>query len=59
MVRSPSATPYLLASARFLAVRTWVLLAVMFTATGGKPYYLAGLLPALIAAGAPPVDAWL
>ena len=53
LVRDPT-----LRYARFLAV-TWVLLAVMFTATGGKPYYLAGLLPALIAAGAPPVDAWL
>jgi hypothetical protein len=29
----------------------WVLLAVMFIATAGKPYYLAGLYPALLAAG--------
>ena len=28
-------------------------------ATGGKPYYLAGLLPALIGAGASPVDTWM
>lgn len=34
-------------------------LAVLFTITGGKPYYLAGLLPLLIAAGSPSVDRWL
>jgi hypothetical protein len=28
-------------------------------ATGGKPYYLAGLLPALLGAGAVSVDRWL
>jgi 4-amino-4-deoxy-L-arabinose transferase-like glycosyltransferase len=43
---------------RFLAWG-WVLLAVVFMATGGKPYYLAGLLPALIGAGAVRVDGWL
>jgi 4-amino-4-deoxy-L-arabinose transferase-like glycosyltransferase len=37
----------------------WVVLAVVFMATGGKPYYLAGLLPVLLAAGAPAVDEWL
>ena len=37
----------------------WVLLAVTFTATGGKPYYLAGLLPLLIGSGAAPLDGWL
>jgi 4-amino-4-deoxy-L-arabinose transferase-like glycosyltransferase len=36
----------------------WVLLAVIFIATGGKPYYLAGLFPVLLAAGAPPVLDW-
>ena len=36
----------------------WVLLAVVFMATGGKPYYLGGLLPLLIGAGAAPVVAW-
>jgi hypothetical protein len=36
----------------------WALLAVLFTATGGKPYYLAGLFPVLLAAGAAPVLAW-
>lgn len=38
---------------------TWVLLAVVFMITGGKLYYLAGLLPVLIAAGALPVVLWL
>jgi 4-amino-4-deoxy-L-arabinose transferase-like glycosyltransferase len=44
--------------ARFLAW-AWVVLAVVFMASGGKPYYLAGLLPALIAAGATPAQRWL
>ncbi len=43
---------------RFLAW-AWVVLAVVFMASGGKPYYLGGLLPALIAAGAVQVDGWL
>jgi 4-amino-4-deoxy-L-arabinose transferase-like glycosyltransferase len=43
---------------RFLG-SAWVLLAVVFMAVGGKPYYLAGLLPLLIAAGAVPLDGWL
>jgi hypothetical protein len=38
---------------------TWVFLAVAFMATGGKPYYLAGLLPVLIGSGSVWVDAWL
>jgi hypothetical protein len=37
----------------------WVVLAIVFMATGGKPYYLAGLLPVLLAAGSVQVDAWL
>jgi 4-amino-4-deoxy-L-arabinose transferase-like glycosyltransferase len=37
----------------------WVVLAVVFMVSGGKPYYLAGLLPALVGAGAAPVDRWL
>jgi 4-amino-4-deoxy-L-arabinose transferase-like glycosyltransferase len=36
----------------------WVLLAAIFITTGGKPYYLAGLFPVLLAAGAPPVLDW-
>lgn len=43
---------------RFLAW-SWVALVAVFTATGGKPYYLAGLFPLLLAAGAPAVDGWL
>lgn len=42
---------------RFLGV-AWVVLAVVFMATGGKPYYLAGLLPLLVAAGAVALAAW-
>jgi 4-amino-4-deoxy-L-arabinose transferase-like glycosyltransferase len=43
---------------RFLAW-AWVVLAGVFMATGGKPYYLGGLLPVLIGAGAAQVDGWL
>jgi 4-amino-4-deoxy-L-arabinose transferase-like glycosyltransferase len=43
---------------RFLAW-AWVVLAVVFMATGGKPYYIAGLLPVLLGAGAVRVDGWL
>lgn len=53
LFRAPALRPY-----RFLGW-TWVLLAGAFMATGGKPYYLAGLLPALLAAGSPAVDSWL
>jgi 4-amino-4-deoxy-L-arabinose transferase-like glycosyltransferase len=35
------------------------LLAVVFLVTGGKPYYLAGLYPALLAAGAEPTLRWV
>jgi 4-amino-4-deoxy-L-arabinose transferase-like glycosyltransferase len=34
-------------------------LAVAFMATGGKPYYLAGMFPVLLAAGAEPAVRWL
>lgn len=34
---------------------SWVGLAVLFLVAGGKPYYLAGLYPLLLAAGAQPV----
>jgi 4-amino-4-deoxy-L-arabinose transferase-like glycosyltransferase len=38
---------------------TWLVLAVVFMASGGKPYYLGGLLPVLVAAGAASVAGWL
>jgi 4-amino-4-deoxy-L-arabinose transferase-like glycosyltransferase len=47
-----------LRSVRFLGW-AWIVLAVAFIAVGGKPYYLAGLFPLLLAAGAVPVDRWL
>jgi 4-amino-4-deoxy-L-arabinose transferase-like glycosyltransferase len=37
---------------------SYLLLAVLFLVTGGKPYYLAGLYPVLLAAGAQPVLDW-
>ena len=37
----------------------WALLAVVFIVTGGKPYYLGGMLPVLIGAGAAPAERWL
>ncbi|MDN5747185.1 MAG: glycosyltransferase family 39 protein [Pseudonocardia sp.] len=51
--------------ARSTELRPWrgfavayVVLAVVFMVTGGKPYYLAGLYPVLLAAGAEPVLRW-
>ncbi len=43
---------------RWLAV-AYLALLILVTATGGKPYYTMGLLPALLAAGVPRVRAWL
>ncbi len=43
---------------RALAV-AYPVLAVAFIVTGGKPYYLGGLFPLLLAAGAQPVLAWM
>ena len=43
---------------RLFAV-AWTFLVIAFLATGGKPYYLAGMLPLLLAAGAIEADAWL
>jgi hypothetical protein len=47
-------------------LRTWrsfavayAVLALLFVVTGGKPYYLAGLYPVLLAAGAAPVLGWV
>jgi 4-amino-4-deoxy-L-arabinose transferase-like glycosyltransferase len=53
LFRDPAVREY-----RFIAW-AWVVLAVVFMATRGKPYYLAGLLPLLLGAGAPVVDDWL
>jgi 4-amino-4-deoxy-L-arabinose transferase-like glycosyltransferase len=53
LFRDPSLGEY-----RFLGW-AWLILAVVFMASGGKPYYLAGLLPALLASGAGWVDEWL
>lgn len=47
-----------LARFRLFAV-TWVALLAVFLATGGKPYYLAGMFPVLLAAGANEVDGWI
>lgn len=51
--------------ARDPRLRTWrgfavayLLLLVVFMATSGKPYYLAGMFPVLLAAGAQPVLEW-
>lgn len=37
----------------------WITLAMVFIVTSGKPYYLAGLFPVLLGAGAIAVDRWL
>lgn len=42
----------------FFAV-AWLTLEVAFLITGGKPYYLAGMFPVLLAAGAIETDTWL
>jgi 4-amino-4-deoxy-L-arabinose transferase-like glycosyltransferase len=46
-----------LATWRSFAV-AYAVLAAFFLLTGGKPYYLGGLYPVLLAAGAGPVAAW-
>jgi hypothetical protein len=43
---------------RCLAV-AWGVLVVIFLIAGGKPYYLAGMFPVLLGAGAIEVDGWL
>jgi hypothetical protein len=53
LARDPALHPW-----RSFAV-AYVALAVLFLLTGGKPYYLAGLYPALLAAGAGPVVDWV
>ena len=49
-------SPALLASRTFAVA--YPLLAAFFLVTGGKPYYLAGLYPVLLAAGAEPTLRW-
>jgi 4-amino-4-deoxy-L-arabinose transferase-like glycosyltransferase len=46
---------------RFARAIGWayVLLALVFVVSGGKSYYLAGLYPALLAAGAQPTLGWI
>lgn len=46
-----------LARWRCLAI-AYAVLVVLLVATGGKPYYLCGMYPALLAAGAAPTPAW-
>jgi 4-amino-4-deoxy-L-arabinose transferase-like glycosyltransferase len=53
LLRSERLRPF-----RLFAV-AWIFLVVAFLATGGKPYYLAGMFPVLLAAGALEADAWL
>jgi hypothetical protein len=36
----------------------FIVLAAVFTVTGGKPYYLGGMFPVLLAAGAQPAIGW-
>jgi 4-amino-4-deoxy-L-arabinose transferase-like glycosyltransferase len=53
LLRRPRLRPF-----RLFAV-AWIFLVLAFLATGGKPYYLAGTFPVLLAAGALETDAWL
>jgi hypothetical protein len=53
LLRTAAARPF-----RFLAVG-YLLLAAFYLVTGGKAYYLAGMYPALLAAGAIATDGWL
>ena len=53
LARRPRLRPF-----RLFAV-AWLFLVVAFLATGGKPYYLAGMFPVLLAAGGIETDAWL
>ena len=53
LLRSADLRPY-----RFLAV-AYLMLVGVFLFTGGKPYYVAGLYPVLLAAGSLPTQRWL
>ena len=52
LLRNPELRPY-----RLFAV-TWLFLVVVFSIAGGKPYYLAGMFPVLLAAGATGTERW-
>ncbi len=53
LLRRPHLRPF-----RCFAI-TWLVLLLAFLAVGGKPYYLAGLFPVLLGAGALEADEWL
>jgi hypothetical protein len=53
LARRPALRPF-----RLFAV-AWLTLVVVFTVTGGKPYYLGGMFPVLLAAGGLEATAWL
>lgn len=53
LLRRPRLRPF-----RLFAV-AWIFLVAAFLATGGKPYYLAGMFPVLLAAGGLETEAWL
>ncbi len=53
LLRSAALRPY-----RFLAV-AYLVLVVVFLFTGGKPYYITGLYPALLAVGSLPTMRWV
>ncbi len=53
LLRHPALRPF-----RLFGV-AWIFLVVVFSIAGGKPYYLAGTFPVLLAAGALQADAWL
>jgi 4-amino-4-deoxy-L-arabinose transferase-like glycosyltransferase len=53
LFRNPRARPFR------LFAWAWLVLAAAFLVTGGRHYYLAGLLPVLLASGAIAADHWL
>jgi 4-amino-4-deoxy-L-arabinose transferase-like glycosyltransferase len=53
LLRSAALRPY-----RFLGV-AYLVLVVVFLLSGGKPYYITGLYPALLAVGALPTVRWV
>src|SRR3954471_16507559 len=53
LLRRPHLRPF-----RLFGV-AWLFLVAAFSVAGGKPYYLAGMFPILLAAGAIETDAWI